>query len=204
MGTMSLYNYVPSKDHLVQLMIVLGRAEPGGRLPGSMPATEADAPVLHAAPRDGALRYDEGLFIGYRGYEKNGISPLFPFGHGLGYTSRAYESVITATPDLAGGADLDLRAIVRNTGARPGREVVQAYLAGPPGDAGRPVHVLAVFGIAEAAPGQRAEVALRVPARAFARYDEDTGGWVWPGGQFTIHVGRSATDLRLAAIVTCA
>lgn len=61
--------------------------------------------------------------------------------------------------------------------------------------------MLAAFGIAEAAPGQRAEVSLRVPAMAFARYDEDAGGWVWPGGQFTIHVGRSSADLRLSAPV---
>ena len=197
-----LYAWLPGQEMGAALAdVLLGRAEPGGRLPVTMPASEADAPILHAAPQDGVLSYDEGLFIGYRGYDATGTSPLFPFGHGLGYTSWLYESLITVTPDLAAGADLDLRVIVRNTGARTGREVVQAYLAGPPGDPGRPVRVLAAFGIAEAAPGQRAEVSLRVPARAFARYDEDAGRWVWPGGQFTIHVGRSAADLRLSAPV---
>ena len=197
-----LYAWLPGQamgDALAD--VLLGRAEPGGRLPVTMPASEADAPILRAAPQDGVLSYDEGLFIGYRGYDAYGISPLFPFGHGLGYTSWLYESLVTVTPELAAGADFELRVIVRNTGARPGREVVQAYLAGPPGDPGRPVRVLAAFGIAEAAPGQRAEVSLRVPARAFARYDEDAGGWVWPGGQFTIHVGRSSADLRLSAPV---
>jgi beta-glucosidase len=197
-----LYAWLPGQamgDALAD--VLLGRAEPGGRLPVTMPASEADAPVLHAVPQDGVLSYDEGLFIGYRGYDANGTSPLFPFGHGLGYTSWAYESLVTVSPRLVAWADFELRVIVRNTGARPGREVVQAYLAGPPGDPARPVRLLAAFGIAEAAPGERAEVSLRVPARAFARYAEDAGGWEWPGGQFTLHVGRSSGDLRLSAPV---
>jgi beta-glucosidase len=197
-----LYAWLPGQamgDALAD--VLLGRTEPGGRLPVTMPAAEADAPVLHAVPRDGVLSYDEGLFIGYRGYDARGTSPLFPFGHGLGYTSWAYESLVTVSPSLVAGADYELRVIVRNTGARRGREVVQAYLAGPPGDPGRPVRVLAAFGIAEAEPGERAEVSLRVPARAFARYNEAAGGWEWPGGQFTLHVGRSSGDLRLSAPV---
>jgi beta-glucosidase len=87
---------------------------------------------------------------------------------------------------------------VRNTGSRPGREVVQAYLAGPPGDASRPVRVLVAFAIATAAPGEPAEVALRIPARAFAQWDEDLVGWIWPPDPFTVHVGRSSRDLRLS------
>jgi beta-glucosidase len=77
--------------------------------------------------------------------------------------------------------------------------VVQAYLAGPPGDPSRPVRELAAFAIATAEPGEAAEVTLQVPTRAFARWDEDTAGWLWPPGQFTVHVGRSSRDLRLTA-----
>jgi beta-glucosidase len=183
--------------------VLLGRAEPGGRLPVTMPVSEADAPVLHAVPKDGVLSYDEGLFIGYRGYQASGTSPLFPFGHGLGYTTWAYESAFAVTAEVAPGADLELRATVRNTGSRPGREVVQAYLAGPPADPARPARVLAAFGAATAAPGECAEVSLLVPASAFARYDRDAAGWVWPGGQFTVHIGRSSEDLRLAVPVVC-
>ncbi len=188
--------------------VLLGRAEPGGRLPVTLPAREADCPVLHAVPRDGVLAYDEGLLIGYRGYDARLSRPQFPFGHGLGYTTWAYESLRTATADLTAGDELDLTVTVRNTGSRPGREVVQAYLAGPPeqgdGEAGRatrPVRELAAFGIATAGPGESAEVTLQVPARAFARWDEDTGGWLWPPGPFTVHVGRSSRDLPLTAPV---
>ncbi len=178
--------------------VLLGRAEPGGRLPVTLPAAEADCPVLHAVPADGVLSYDEGLLIGYRGYDAAGTVPLFPFGHGTGYTTWAYESVRAATADLAPGADLELRVIVRNTGARPGREVVQAYLAGPPGEPGRPVRALAAFGTVSAPPGETAELVLTIPARSFARYDEAAGAWAWPRGQYRIDVGRSSRDLRLS------
>jgi beta-glucosidase len=181
--------------------VLLGRAEPGGRLPVTLPAAEADCPVLHARPRDGRLDYAEGLLIGYRGYDAAGIAPLFPFGHGLGYTTWDYESVDGATGTLAPGADAKLRVRVRNTGSRPGREVVQAYVTGAPGDGGRPVRVLGAFGGVTAAAGAAAEVTLRVPARLFAVFDEEAGRWSWPPGEFTVQVGRSSRDLRLSVTV---
>ncbi len=182
--------------------VLLGRAEPGGRLPVTLPASEADCPVLHAVPQDGILAYDEGLLIGYRGYDARLSTPAFPFGHGLGYTTWSYESLHAATPVLAAGEDLDLTVMLRNSGSRPGREVVQVYLAGPPGDAARPPRQLAAFGVVAAEPGKLAEVRLQVPARAFARWDEEAGGWVWSPGQFTVQVGRSSRDLRLSVPVS--
>jgi beta-glucosidase len=182
--------------------VLLGGAEPGGRLPVTLPAAEADCPVLHAQPSDGRLDYAEGLLIGYRGYDAAGISPMFPFGHGLGYTTWAYESVSGPSSGLAPGTDAQLRIQVRNTGARPGREVVQAYVTGAPGSDGRrPVRVLGAFGGVTAAPGEAAEVILRVPARIFAVFDEDAGQWRWPPGEFTVQVGRSSRDLRLSVTV---
>jgi beta-glucosidase len=178
--------------------VLLGLAEPGGRLPVTLPATEADCPVLHAVPRNGLITYDEGLLIGYRGYDARLSRPQFPFGHGLGYTTWAYESLQATAADLEAGDHLGLTVTVRNTGSRAGREVVQAYLAGPP-EPSRPVRELAAFAIATAGPGEAAEVTLQVPARAFARWDEDKAGWRWPPGQFTVHVGRSSRDLRLTA-----
>jgi beta-glucosidase len=178
--------------------VLFGDAEPGGRLPLTLPAAEADCPVLDATPVDGVLDYSEGLLVGYRGYDASGVTPLFPFGHGLGYTSWDYEIIQALTADYQPGRELDLRVVVRNAGSRPGREVVQAYLAGPPGDRSRPARVLAAFGIAEAPPGEQAEVLLRIPARLFAQWDEDRDAWTWPPGPFTVQVGRSSGDLRLA------
>ena len=184
--------------------VLFGDAEPGGRLPVTLPAAEADCPVLDATPVDGVLEYSEGLLLGYRGYDANGVTPLFPFGHGLGYTSWHYEMIQALTADYRPGRELDLRVVLSNAGSRPGREVVQAYLAGPPGDRSRPARVLAAFGIAEAAPGEQAEVVLRIPARLFAQWDEDQGAWIWPRGQFTVLVGRSSRDFRLSLPVQTA
>ncbi len=180
--------------------VLLGRAEPGGRLPVTLPVREADCPVLHAVPRDGRIDYAEGLLVGYRGYDARQSAPQFAFGHGLGYTTWSYESLHAGEADPAAGQDLELTVTVRNTGARPGREVVQAYLAAPLGEPGRPVRELAAFGTVTAAPGERAEVRLQVPSRAFARWREGRG-WVWPPGQFTVQIGRSSRDLRLSAPV---
>jgi beta-glucosidase len=203
-----LYAWLPGQAMGEALAdVLLGRAEPGGRLPVTLPATEADCPVLHAVPHEGLISYDEGLLIGYRGYDASLARPQFPFGHGLGYTTWEYESLRAATSELAAGEDLGLVVTVRNTGSRPGREVVQAYLAAPPGEGDgvpRPPRALAAFASVSAQPGASAEVVLRVPARAFARWDSGTGGWVWPAGRFTLHVGRSSRDLRLSTAVQLA
>ncbi len=200
-----LYAWLPGQAMGEALAdVLLGRAEPGGRLPVTLPAAEADCPVLHAVPQDGLLAYDEGLLMGYRGYDASLARPQFPFGHGLGYTTWAYESLRVAKAELAPGDDLALVVTVRNTGSRAGREVVQAYLAAPPGEgdgAARPPRELAAFASVSAQPGGAAEVVLQVPARAFARWDSGTGGWAWPPGRFTLHVGRSSRDLQLSAEV---
>jgi beta-glucosidase len=141
------------------------------------------------------------LLIGYRGYDRSGTAPQFPFGPGLGYPTWAFESVIAPSGNPAPGADLELAVTVRNTGSRAGKEVVQAYLAGPPGDQARPVRALAAFAVATAEPGQAAEVRLRVPARAFDRYDQATAAWTQIPGQFTVQIGRSSRDLRLTFMI---
>src|SRR5215468_2070667 len=182
--------------------VLLGRAEPGGRLPVTLPARESDCPVLHAVPRDGRIDYAEGLLIGYRGYDAAGITPMFAFGHGLGYTRWAYESASLDGPGPAPGEDVRVRVRVNNTGSRPGREIVQAYVAGPVAGAGRPARALGAFAVVSAAPGERAEAVLTVPARAFAVWDPAAGGWAWPPGTFTVEIGRSSRDLRLGVAVT--
>jgi beta-glucosidase len=178
--------------------VLLGRSEPGGRLPVTLPAAESDSPVLHAIPAaDGTLSYSEGPLIGYRGYDAADITPRYPFGHGLGYTDWAYES-IDCPPQLGAGRDLELKVSLTNTGTRPGKEVVQAYLTAP-ATAGRPIRVLAGFATTRAAAGESVRVSLTIPARLFARYNEDLAAWIAPDGRYTVHIGRSSRDLRLSA-----
>jgi beta-glucosidase len=182
--------------------VLLGRAEPGGRLPVTIPVAEADCPVLHSVPEQGRLDYTEGLLIGYRGYDQAGTAPRFAFGHGLGYTTWEYQSAVTESVVVGPAtADLELTVVIRNAGERAGREVVQAYVEPVTAEAGRPVRTLAAFAAATAGPGEAEEVKLTVPARAFARYDEVARDWVWPPGEFAVRVGRSSADLRLSVRV---
>jgi beta-glucosidase len=185
--------------------VLLGRVEPGGRLPVTLPAAEADCPVLHAIPVDGTLRYDEGLLIGYRGFDRSGAEPRFPFGHGLGYTTWSLDSVrVTAgqTRDAGPAAGLELTLVTRNLGQRRGRDVQQIYVSPPAGDPGRPVRTLAAFAGFTAGPGETAEVPVTVPARAFGRWDEAAGGWVYPAGEYLVEVGWSSRDLPVSVLVT--
>ncbi len=182
--------------------VLLGHAEPGGRLPVTLPAAEADCPVLHAQPHGtAASTMPRACSSGTAATTRRASTPMFPFGHGLGYTSWDYESLSGPAEALAPGTDALLRVRVRNSGTRPGREVVQAYVAGAPGNGARPVRVLGAFGSAVAEPGEAAEVTLRVPARIFAVFDEEAGQWSWPPGEFTVQAGRSSRDLRVSVTV---
>jgi beta-glucosidase len=174
--------------------VLLGDAEPGGRLPTTWPASEDGLPSPQ--PSDGVLRYTEGLFIGYRGYDRDGREPLFPFGHGRGYTSWSYES-ITVPPDASGVCAC---IAVRNTGTRPGREVVQVYASRPESSVERPAKWLAGFAVVDADPGETVGVGVLLPERAFQHWAE--GGWALEAGTFTLSAGSSSACLPLTAEVT--
>ena len=120
--------------------VLLGHTEPGGRLPVTIPVAEADCPVLHSVPEQGRLEYTEGLLIGYRGYDQAGRTPRFAFGHGLGYTTWEYLSAGAESTAVGPDGDLELTVVIRNTGPRRGREVVQAYVEPVTAEAGARAH----------------------------------------------------------------
>lgn len=200
-----LLTWFPGQEGGAALADVLtGAHEPGGRLPTTW-GSLADAPVTEVTPTDGELRYGEGVFIGYRAWEKAHRTPAFPFGHGLGYTDWTYESVGIA------GSTVTVR--IRNSGERAGREVVQVYLAptGPAPAAGsaapespvpdRPVRWLAGFAGVEAGPGESAEITVEIPDRAFEVWDEADHRWSFVKGSYEIQVGRSIADRRITATI---
>ncbi|MEU6786844.1 glycoside hydrolase family 3 C-terminal domain-containing protein [Nonomuraea angiospora] len=174
--------------------VLFGRAEPGGRLP----VTFAGRSLVSTVPVDGALTYAEGLDIGYRAWLRRAEPPAYWFGHGLGYTTWAYEEL--SVPAEAGpGLPVTVRVRVRNMGERPGREVVQVYLARPETSLARPPRWLAGHARAEARPGESVEVDVRLPARAFQHWDAGRAAWHTEPGGFTVLAGRSSADLPLSA-----
>ncbi|MFD5716111.1 glycoside hydrolase family 3 C-terminal domain-containing protein [Streptomyces sp. NPDC127036] len=179
--------------------VLFGHAEPGGRLPTTWAATLADAPVTRTEPADGRLDYDEGLHIGYRAWARHHRTPAYWFGHGLGYTTWAYEA-LDVPDDLVAGESFTVRIGLRNTGGRPGREVVQVYLAGPPGPLERPERWLAGYTAVHAAPGERTTAVVRIPGRALRHWDEDEHAWRTRPGPYRVLAGRSAGSLPLTAV----
>lgn len=179
--------------------VLLGDEEPGGRLPTTWPARLADAPVTRVTPADGRLPYEEGVFIGYRAWQRSGATPAYCFGHGLGYTDWEYETLDWKPSDAE--AELGTATVrVRNRGARPGREVVQLYLAAPADDTvERPRRVLAGFAEVRVPAGGSAEVAVAVPRRAVCVWDTARQDWRAVPGAYTVEAGRSVDDLRLRA-----
>jgi beta-glucosidase len=176
--------------------VLFGDVEPGGRLPMTWPATEEGLPSTQ--PADGVLSYDEGLFIGYRGYDRDGREPLFPFGHGTGYTTWAHES-ITLDQAPQGAPGVAVCVTVRNTGSRPGREVVQVYASRPGSAVERPAKWLAGFATVDADPGETVTVGILIPERAFQHWAGD--GWSAEPGTFALAAGPSSASLPLTTAI---
>jgi beta-glucosidase len=173
--------------------VLLGDVEPGGRLPMTWPASEDGLPGTE--PADGVLAYTEGLFIGYRGFDRDGREPLFPFGHGLGYTTWLYESV--EIPQDA--SQVCACVTVRNIGPRRGREVVQVYVSRPGSAIERPPKWLAAFAAVEADPGETVTVSVLIPERAFQHWAGTE--WSVEPGPFVLAAGSSAASVLLTARV---
>ncbi|WP_292692128.1 MULTISPECIES: glycoside hydrolase family 3 C-terminal domain-containing protein [unclassified Microbacterium] len=172
--------------------VLLGREEPGGRLPTTWPARLEDAPVSDVVPRDGILSYREGLNIGYRAWATADAAPAYPFGHGLGYTAWALGAV-----RVEEGRDrLFLVADLTNTGRRRGRHVLQVYLSRGESAVHRPPLWLAAFAAVEADAGVRSTVRIEIPPRAFAHWSPAAGAWTTEPGEFTVSLGFSADDVR--------
>ncbi len=183
--------------------LLLGRAVPGGKLPVTFPAASEDTPFHDhperaiAAGPDGAVHWTEGLFIGYRWYDQQGVQPLFPFGHGLSYTKFEFSRLTVAS---SGGGGLDVRFRVRNVGRYAGAEVAQIYLgpaAETPAGVRQASRKLVQFERVTLAPGQAVDVALHVAVRELSYWSTEMQGWIRGAGERELLVGSSSRDVRL-------
>lgn len=177
--------------------VLLGVAEPGGRLPTTWPVDEEHLPT--GTPVDGAVVYAEGVLVGYRDPERQ-VRARYAFGHGLGYTTWEVEGVeVPVAPTSDGPGRVEVT--VRNAGDRAGRHVVQVYLSRPGSEVERPQRWLAGFAGVTAAPGEQVTVEVALPVRALEHWDVDSG-WVVEPGTFRVEVGSSSADLPLAEEIT--
>lgn len=180
--------------------VLLGVAEPGGRLPTTWPAAEADVPVLNTTPTDGRLDYSEGIHIGYRGWLRQQAAPAYWFGSGLGYTDIAVTSASASVPPTAtAGSPIQVSAQVHNTGSRSGKQVVQVYAERSDSVVDRPVRWLVGFAPVRVAAGKTADITIDVPTRLLAYWSQ---GWQYEAGDYVLRVGTSSVDLPYAVTVS--
>ena len=183
--------------------LLTGRANPSGKLRDRVPVRMEDSTTGDPKHPERSVGVDrkivqsEGLFIGYRYYDRNDVSPLFPFGHGLSYTDFAYSDLKIGKS--AGGMDVEFT--VKNTGARAGVEIPQIYLGPSPADVPMPPKSLAGFARVELTPGKAERVRIHVPDRQFAYWSVEDRNWIRAAGPRPIYVGASSRDIRLNGVV---
>jgi beta-glucosidase len=180
--------------------VLLGVAEPGGRLPTTWPAAEADVPVLSTTPAEGALDYAEGIHIGYRAWLRQDAAPAYWFGSGQGYTDIALAG-IHAPASVTAGESFPVTVEVENRGGRDGKQIVQIYAERPDSAVDRPVRWLVGFGAVRLPAGEKAQLHVSVPTRLLAYWQN---GWRYEPGVYQLRVGTSAVDLPLTAKVELA
>jgi beta-glucosidase len=185
--------------------LLTGAANPSGRLAETLPVRVEDNPsYLNFPGEEGHVRYGEGVFVGYRGYDAIDVPVSHPFGHGLSYTDFEYAD-LTAT--LTGSAEdgtlaLAVACKVTNTGRRPGKEVLQLYVADPESSVARPPRELKGFAKTDTlAPGEDQTVTFQLLARDLSYWSVRENRWVLEGGTFELKVGASSRDLRLTAAI---
>jgi beta-glucosidase len=182
--------------------VLFGEVNPSGKLAETMPVKlEHNPSYLTFRESKTDIRYSEGIFVGYRWYEKRALPVAFPFGHGLSYTTFAYSDLTLSHTTLPQGETLVVTMKVTNTGIRAGKECVQLYVGDVETSLPRPVKELKGFRKVLLEPGETKVLTFSLDKRAFAFYDTQLGDWAVEPGSFLISVGASSQDIRLTATV---
>ncbi len=175
--------------------LLFGLNNPSGKLPVSIPFSLSDTPAFLDFPHEQDVdRYREGIFVGYRYYDKREMEVLFPFGFGLSYTNFSYDEikVVHAVND-----NYQVEVKITNTGERAGAEVVQLYVSPDSKRVFRPIRELKGFEKVMLEPGESKTINFKLNSRDFAYYDDILGKWVVESGEYLVEVGTSSRDLPL-------
>lgn len=176
--------------------ILLGEINPSGKLPVTFPKRLQDNPTHGTYPGDQKVLYKEGVFVGYRWYDMRNIKPLFCFGHGLSYTRFDYGNLVLPMI-VKKGRPVEVAMTLKNTGNRPGAEVVQVYVGDPQASVARPKRELKAFTKVFLKPGESRRLSFKLDQRALTFFDPNTKKWTAEPGKFTVEIGSSSRDIRL-------
>lgn len=198
--------YLGSEAGSAIASVLVGDVNPSGKLPFTFPASLQDVGAHKLGEYPGTPRndgsnivdekYNEGLFVGYRWADKEKTKPLFPFGHGLSYTTFTYGKAVADKKVLGPNEVLTVTVPVTNTGSREGSEVVQLYISDLKSSLPRPVKELKGFCKVKLAPGETQEVTFSIGKEALSFFDDSKHEWVAEPGKFEAIIAASATDIR--------
>ncbi len=185
--------------------ILFGDVSPSGHLPTTLAVRREDYPDYGNFPgTNGVAKYAEGIYVGYRAFDKKRIEPLFPFGHGLSYTTFRIDQLKLSAPTLRADGTVTAKVRVSNTGLRPGAEVVQLYVHDPNPKVDKAVRELKGFVKVMLQPGEIRTVSMMLKPRDFAWCDVKGGGWRVNAGNYEIAVGDSSRSLKQRATLRVA
>jgi len=181
--------------------ILFGDANPSGKLPVTFLQQWKDSPAYGNHPdKNLTVEYAEGIYVGYRHFDKKNITPAFSFGHGLSYSTFVYSDLQVNPQKVAPGQPVQVSLSVRNAGSREGAEVVQLYVRDVQSRVDRPVRELKAFRRVALKPGEAQTITLPLDQGAMAFYDEGKKGWVAEPGAFEVQAGSSSRDIRLRGV----
>lgn len=183
--------------------VLFGDENPSGKLPTTFPVRLEDNPAYINYPgENGKVRYGEGIFVGYRYYDKKKLAPLFPFGHGLSYTTFRYSNLRISAKSITPNETLKVKVDVTNTGKVAGKEIVQLYVSDLKATFARPEKELKAFAKVELKPKQTKTITFTLDREAFWYFDVVKNAWSVEAGEFEILVGASSRDIRVGGLVT--
>ena len=180
-----------------QINLLFGKANPCGKLAESFPLRIEDTPCYLTFPGNGRTSiYSEGVFVGYRWYDSRKMPVLFPFGHGLSYTSFEYSDLKVSKTAFKDTEGVEVSIKIKNTGSVEGKEIVQLYVSDKTGVEIRPEKELKGFEKVNLKPGEAKTLTFKLDRRSFAFWNVDINNWYAPSGKYIISVGASSRDIR--------